>query len=135
MIFQNSEGSCPLGVLNELLENFREENNKELKSASPCGNVTVHSSIITRIIRTKLVRLGAQVLGLLEHAQLFQYRWINGGEQNRTYATSLLIAAGLFPPSEEYEIWNEELLWQPVPVHENPQLGTVSLKTQEGKRF
>lgn len=28
-------------------------------------------------------------------------------------------AAGLFPPSEE-EIWNNELQWQPIPIHTKP---------------
>lgn len=28
--------------------------------------------------------------------------------------------AGLFPPLSDNEIWNEDLLWQPIPIHTIP---------------
>lgn len=33
--------------------------------------------------------------------------------------SGILFNAGFFPPSD-HEIWNEELKWQPVPIHTSP---------------
>lgn len=34
---------------------------------------------------------------------------------NRTIASAQLMLAGLLPPIED-QVWNEDLLWQPIPV-------------------
>lgn len=33
--------------------------------------------------------------------------------------SALCTAAGLFPPTDD-EVWNEELDWQPIPIHSVP---------------
>ncbi|CAJ0939622.1 unnamed protein product, partial [Mesorhabditis belari] len=39
-------------------------------------------------------------------------------EDNRTSDSAALMLAGLYPPSES-QIWNPELLWNPIPLHED----------------
>lgn len=36
--------------------------------------------------------------------------------------SALANLAGLFPPTTEEEIWNNEINWQPIPVHTTPHL-------------
>lgn len=31
-----------------------------------------------------------------------------------------LVLAGLYPPKKE-QLWSSEILWQPVPIHDNPR--------------
>lgn len=47
------------------------------------------------------------------------------GEDNRTIASALGVLAGLFPPKAN-QIWNNELPWQPIPVHTNWLLDATS---------
>lgn len=39
-----------------------------------------------------------------------------------------LVLAGFFPPNDD-EIWNEHLLWQPIPVHTLPASGDYFINT------
>lgn len=41
-------------------------------------------------------------------------------EYDRTINSALLVLAGMLPPKSN-EIWNENLLWQPIPVHVIPR--------------
>ncbi|KAF7634415.1 hypothetical protein Mgra_00006170 [Meloidogyne graminicola] len=40
---------------------------------------------------------------------------IKSGRDNRTLASAQLLLAGLFPPIEE-QIWDNSILWQPIPI-------------------
>lgn len=42
--------------------------------------------------------------------------YIRSTDQDRNLMSAECTAAGLFPPSRE-EVWNEELNWQPIPIH------------------
>lgn len=39
---------------------------------------------------------------------------------DRTINSGSLVAAALFPPAEN-QVWNRDLLWQPIPVHSIPK--------------
>lgn len=39
---------------------------------------------------------------------------------DRTINSASLVLAGLFPP-QKHQVWNQELLWQPIPVYVIPQ--------------
>lgn len=43
-----------------------------------------------------------------------------GTDFDRTLMSAEAAMAGLFPPQSD-EIWNDELFWQPIPVHTVPQ--------------
>lgn len=45
---------------------------------------------------------------------------ITSSDFDRTINSGNLVAAALFPPTEN-EVWNNDLLWQPIPVHTIPQ--------------
>lgn len=45
--------------------------------------------------------------------------YVQSTEHDRTMMSALLALAGLFPPTEE-EVWNQNLQWQPIPVHVVP---------------
>ncbi|CAD5229069.1 unnamed protein product [Bursaphelenchus okinawaensis] len=47
------------------------------------------------------------------------------GNDNRTITSAQLLLAGLFPPKTS-QVWNDKLLWQPIPVHTQPILDQVS---------
>lgn len=38
---------------------------------------------------------------------------------DRTINSANLVLAGFFPPQRD-QVWNEDLLWQPIPVHSIP---------------
>lgn len=40
---------------------------------------------------------------------------------DRTINSANLVAAALFPPTRETEVWNKQLLWQPIAVHSIPK--------------
>lgn len=42
--------------------------------------------------------------------------YIRSTDIDRTLMSAQIIAAALFPPSEE-QMWNKELKWQPIPIH------------------
>lgn len=45
--------------------------------------------------------------------------YIQSTDFDRTIMSAQVALAGLFPPNED-EKWNDELLWQPIPVHTIP---------------
>lgn len=45
--------------------------------------------------------------------------YIRSTDYDRTLMSAQLIAAGLFPPSDD-GIWNEQINWQPIPIHTIP---------------
>lgn len=46
--------------------------------------------------------------------------YIRSTDEDRNLMSAECTVAGLFPPSVE-EIWNENLDWQPIPIHTVPQ--------------
>lgn len=44
------------------------------------------------------------------------------GYKNRSMSSAALVLAGMFPPQQDYEIWNEDLPWQPIPIHINTKI-------------
>lgn len=40
---------------------------------------------------------------------------------DRTINSANLVAAAVFPPTLETEVWNKQLLWQPIAIHSIPQ--------------
>lgn len=45
--------------------------------------------------------------------------YIRSTDFDRTLMSAQLVAAGLFPPSDD-QVWMEQLNWQPVPIHSVP---------------
>lgn len=45
---------------------------------------------------------------------------ILSSDYDRTIASAMIVLAALFPPNED-QIWNENLLWQAIPVHSIPR--------------
>ena len=55
---------------------------------------------------------------------------VRSTEWDRTLMSAYCNLAGLFPPQGS-QVWNEKLLWQPIPVHTVPKdLDSVSLHMQ-----
>lgn len=50
---------------------------------------------------------------------------------DRTINSANLVLAALFPP-EKSQVWNEELLWQPIAVHSIPKNMDFLIHAQEG---
>lgn len=44
------------------------------------------------------------------------------GYKNRSMTSAALVLAGMFPPEQDYEIWNQDLRWQPIPIHINTKI-------------
>lgn len=45
--------------------------------------------------------------------------YIRSTDEDRNLMSALCTMAGLFPPTDD-EVWNEELDWQPIPIHSVP---------------
>lgn len=45
--------------------------------------------------------------------------YMRSTDEDRNLMSALCTAAGLFPPTGE-EVWNDELNWQPIPIHTIP---------------
>lgn len=45
--------------------------------------------------------------------------FVRSTDVDRSLMTAQAVLAGLYPPTKE-EIWNEDILWQPIPVHTIP---------------
>lgn len=50
---------------------------------------------------------------------------------DRTINSANLVLAALFPP-EKNQVWNEQLLWQPIAVHSIPKSIDFLIHAQEG---
>lgn len=66
------------------------------------------------------------LLGSARYASDLVY--VQSTDDDRTQMSALCNLAGLFPPIES-QIWNEDLLWQPIPVHSMPDLMDHLLST------
>lgn len=42
---------------------------------------------------------------------------IQSTNEDRCLMSAQTHAAGLFPPVQDHEIWNERIEWQPIPIH------------------
>jgi hypothetical protein len=56
---------------------------------------------------------------LLSKRYSVQEIYVRSSDKNRALQSAASNLAGLYPPSKD-QIWNEDLLWQPVPVHAVP---------------
>lgn len=45
--------------------------------------------------------------------------YVRSSDFDRTISSALSNLAGFFPPTD-HQIWNENILWQPIPVHSVP---------------
>lgn len=45
--------------------------------------------------------------------------YIQSTDYDRTIMSAQAILAGIFPPKND-QIWNDDILWQPIPVHSIP---------------
>lgn len=45
--------------------------------------------------------------------------YVQSTDNARTLMSAASLLAGMFPPSK-YELWNENIAWQPVPIHTIP---------------
>lgn len=57
--------------------------------------------------------------GFLSNRYKFDEIYIRSTDFDRTIHIAQLCLAGLYPPVNN-DIWNEELLWQPIPIHTVP---------------
>lgn len=46
--------------------------------------------------------------------------YVQSTDFDRTIMSAEAILAGMFPPKNE-QIWNEDIMWQPIPVHSLPR--------------
>lgn len=53
--------------------------------------------------------------------------YVRSSDADRCHMSGASLLAGMFPPSSK-QIWNKNLLWQPVPIHSLPRnLDNVSI--------
>lgn len=45
---------------------------------------------------------------------------VDSSDLDRCHESAAVMLAALFPP-QTAQIWNEELLWQPIPIHATPR--------------
>lgn len=44
---------------------------------------------------------------------------VNSSDMDRAHMSAAALLAGMFPP-EGNQIWNDQLIWQPIPIHSVP---------------
>lgn len=44
---------------------------------------------------------------------------VDSSDHDRCHQSAGALLAALFPPEED-QVWNKELLWQPIPIHATP---------------
>ena len=69
----------------------------------------------------QLRKLYDRLLGYIYYPEILSAR---STSSDRAIMSMQLVLAGLFPPSSE-QIWNDEINWQPIPVHYVPLLDDV----------
>lgn len=52
--------------------------------------------------------------------------YMQSTNHDRSLVSAQVCLAGLFPPIDE-EIWNDEIMWQPIPVHTIPSSYTKNI--------
>ena len=58
---------------------------------------------------------------MLQKPYKYDFLLVNSSDADRTLMSAELFLAGLFPPSKN-ETWNnDDLHWQPIPVHTQPK--------------
>lgn len=60
--------------------------------------------------------------------------YASSSSYDRTIASASLVLAGLFPPTG-HEVWNINLLWQPIPVHVPTENGYLLVVEKVCARF
>ncbi|XP_066251829.1 prostatic acid phosphatase-like isoform X2 [Euwallacea similis] len=66
--------------------------------------------------------------GFLPKKYHHDYIYVQSTDVDRTLQSAASNLAGLFPPEDE-QVWNRNLLWQPVPIHTVPQSNDAVLAT------
>ncbi|XP_066144523.1 prostatic acid phosphatase-like isoform X1 [Euwallacea fornicatus] len=66
--------------------------------------------------------------GFLPKKYHYSKIYVQSTDVDRTLQSAASNLAGLFPPEEE-QVWNKNLLWQPVPIHTIPESNDAILAT------
>lgn len=60
--------------------------------------------------------------------------YVQSSDFDRTKTSAQAALAGLFPPVKD-QIWNNDLLWQPIPIHSIPMKDDNLIYTSELRKY
>lgn len=55
-----------------------------------------------------------------------KYIHVRASDSDRVLVSAQLLLAGLFPPKGT-DVWNDKILWQPIPIHTVPDYNDTEL--------
>lgn len=70
------------------------------------------------------VKLRSLYDGFLNTQYFSEEVYASSTDVDRVVQSGMLLMAGLYPPSDK-QVWNETLLWNPIPVHQDSLDKTV----------
>lgn len=74
----------------------------------------------------------AQYSGFIPEYYLAEDTYVFSSYADRCHMSAQLLTAGLYPPVGD-QIWNPELLWQPIPIHSVARSDDNVSKKNKGK--